>query len=75
MKVRLRSLEFDFYVDVVVRNFGDAWLSVADIAGDKELGLAGSARAAVSASLAALGPRAATSLLADLQLPANINFE
>jgi hypothetical protein len=77
MNFRLTATGLDFYVDVALRNFaqptGDAgaggrWLAVAEICGDREIGLGRSAREALAASLAPLGAEASTSLLADPQL-------
>lgn len=65
---RLTASDLDFYVDVALRNFDGRWLAVADIAGDKEIGLGRSLRAALAASLSDLGPRAASRLMTDPQL-------
>lgn len=64
MIVRLHSPSLDFYVDVTLRNFDGRWLSVADISGDKEIGFGRSAHEALEVSLAPLGHRATTALLA-----------
>lgn len=62
---RLTADTLDFYVDVRLRNFGGRWLAVADIAGEQEVGLGRSARAALGACLLSLGRAAAESLLTD----------
>ena len=68
VQCRLSSQLLDFYVDVAIRDFGGRWLAVADIAGEKEVGLARSAREALVASLSPLGSAATDALLADPQL-------
>lgn len=65
MNCRLTAAALDFYVDVSLRDFGGRWLAVADIAGEQEVGLGRSARAALGACLLSLGRTAAESLLAD----------
>ena len=65
---RLTAATLDFHVNVVLRNFDDRWLAVADIGGDKEVGFGSTALEALEASLASLGPAAAERLLADPQL-------
>ncbi len=39
VQLRLTSPFLSFYVDVRLRNFNGRWLAVADIAGDKEIGI------------------------------------
>jgi hypothetical protein len=65
VEFRLSSPCLDFYVDVWLRAFGGRWLAVADIAGDKEIGLGRSPRDALLASLSSLGVHAMTHLLSD----------
>ena len=65
---RIGAPPLDFYVDVRLRNFDGRWLAVADIGGDRELGLGRTAREALVASLASLGAIATAALLADPQL-------
>ncbi len=55
----------DFSVSVRLRRFDDRWLAVAEIGGEPEVGLGGTARQALEASLAPLGAHAARALLAD----------
>lgn len=68
VNLRLSAAELDFHVDVALRSFDDRWLAVADIAGDKEIGLGRTARSALAASLATLGAQAVDRFLADPQL-------
>lgn len=68
MNLRIDAVTLDFYVDIRLRNFDGRWLAVADISGDHEIGLGRSAREALAASLASLGPAATASLLADPQV-------
>ena len=65
MQFRLAAAGYDFWVDVRLRDFGGRWVAVADIAGELELGLASTPRAALAAALSCLGERAAAQLLAD----------
>lgn len=65
MNFRAAAPHLDFYVDVRLRNFDGRWLAVAEIGGDREIGLGSSARQALAASLSSLGSAAATALLAD----------
>jgi len=68
VKFRLTAPAVDFWVDVRLRSWGDRWLAVADIAGEPELGLGGSARQALEGALASLGGRTARAFLADPSL-------
>ena len=65
---RLASAELGLDVDVRLRQVDGRWLAVADFGGDPEVGIGASARTALTASLATLGGRAATALMADPQL-------
>jgi hypothetical protein len=65
---RLASPELGLDVAVRLRDVDGRWLAVADFDGEPEVGLGASARAALTAALATLGPRAATALMADPQL-------
>ena len=65
LTVRLSPPSLDFWVDVRLRSFGDRWVAAADIAGDMEIGLGGSARQALMAALGSLGNRARSVLMAD----------
>jgi hypothetical protein len=68
VKFRLRASSLNFWVDVRLRSFGGRWVAVAVMAGDRELGLGATARAARTPALSALGPSTAAELLADPQL-------
>jgi hypothetical protein len=66
--IRLHAPELDFWVDVRLREFSGRWLAVAEISGDREIGLGRSAREALAASLGSLGDRAASALMAYTKL-------
>jgi hypothetical protein len=68
VELRLSSPGLDFYVDVWLREFGGRWVAVADIAGEREMGLGRSACDALVASLASLGVEAVSQLLSDPSL-------
>lgn len=68
MSFRLQAPSLDFWVDVRLREFSGRWLAVAEISGEREIGLGRSAREALAASLSSLGGRAAAALLADSSL-------
>jgi hypothetical protein len=65
VEFRLIASDFDFWVDVRLRSWGDRWMAVADIAGEPEIGLGRNARQALEGALASLGQRAASAFLAD----------
>jgi len=65
---RLASGELGLDIEIRLRHLDGRWLAVADFDGDPEVGIGASARAALSAALTTLGPRAASVLLADPQL-------
>jgi hypothetical protein len=65
---RISAPSLDFHVDVRLRCLEGRWLSVADIAGEHEIGLGRTAREALASSLSSLGAAATTALLADPQL-------
>lgn len=65
---RLSSDELGLEVAVRLRELGGRWLAVAEFDGEPEVGIGATARAALAASLATLGRRAASALLADPQL-------
>lgn len=67
-QVRLSAPSLDFWVDVTLRSFGERWIATANIGGEVEIGLGTSARQALAASLASLGERARSVLLADTAL-------
>ncbi len=68
VQFRLSSPFLSFYVDVRLRNFNGRWLAVADIAGDKEIGMGRGTSEALAACLSSLGPSATAALLPDPQL-------
>jgi hypothetical protein len=70
VKIRLAADEFDFYVDVALTSFYGRWLAVANIGGEKEVGVGNSARTALKNSLTSLGPHASSRLAAHAQPPA-----
>lgn len=72
MDLRLSSSALNFYVDIRLRRLERRWLAVADLGGDFEIGMGTSAREAVAASLAELGPEAAD-LLASSAPPLSDN--
>ena len=63
---RLTAPTLDFYVDVRLHSFDGRWLAVAEIGGDPEIGIGGSAHAALTAALSSLGASATAALLADV---------
>jgi hypothetical protein len=62
---RLTSPELGLEVQVRLRQLDGRWLAVAEFDGDPEVGIGATARAALAASLATLGNRAAAALMAD----------
>ena len=68
LEVRLAAPSLDFFVDVKLRSSGERWVAAATIDGAVEIGLAMTPRQALAASLASLGDRVRTLLLADLSL-------
>jgi hypothetical protein len=55
----------EFHVDVRLTNRGARWVAVAEIAGEREVGIGRTASQALAASLSVLGPHASAALLAD----------
>lgn len=68
VNVNLASADLGIEVQIRLRQLEGRWLAVADFGGDPEVGIGGTPRAALEASLATLGKRAATVLMADPQL-------
>lgn len=62
---RLASPEFGLDVEIRLRELDGRWLAVAEFDGDPEVGIGASPRAALAASLATLGKRAAAALMSD----------
>jgi hypothetical protein len=65
MDIRLSSPALDFHVDVRLTSRAGRWVAVAEIAGEREIGLGRTAHEALAASLWPLGRDAAAVLLAD----------
>jgi len=65
LSVRLTAPTLDVWVDVRLRSFGERWIAAAEIGDEHEIGLGASARQALAASLASLGERTRSHLLAD----------
>ena len=61
----LASADLGIDVEIRLRQLDGRWLAVADFDGDPEVGIGPTPRAALEASLATLGKRAATMLMAD----------
>jgi hypothetical protein len=55
-------------VGVELRAFGERWVAAAEFATGREIGVGADPRAAVTASLGRLRPRARAEMLADLNL-------
>lgn len=68
LDVRLTAPSLDLVVDVNLRSSGERWIAAASITGTVQIGLAATARQALTASLASLGDRARALLLSDLAL-------
>jgi hypothetical protein len=68
VNTRLTSDELGLDVAIRIRQFEGRWLAVADFGGQPEVGIGATPRAALGASLATLGDRAAAALMADPQL-------
>ena len=64
----LGSAELGLQVEIRIRHLDGRWLAVADFGEEPEVGIGATARAALAASLATLGERAAAALMADPQL-------
>jgi hypothetical protein len=56
IELRLTDPEIEFWVDVRLRSFGDAWLAVADLASTPEVAVAPRPDLAVLLALWPLGP-------------------
>ena len=65
---RLASEELGLSVGVRLRQLDGRWMAVAHFDGEPEVGIGGSARTALAASLASLGRRASAALMADPEL-------
>lgn len=61
-------LEFDFWIDVRLREWDGRWLAVADLADEPDVGTSEDPREALCEALMALGLRLAAELAADASL-------
>ena len=68
LNFRLGSSEFGLDIGIRLRQLDGRWLAVAEFDNEPEVGIGASARAALAGSLARLGDRAASALLADPEL-------
>ena len=68
VNAHLASAALGLDVEIRLRQLDGRWLSVAAFGGDPEVGIGATPRAALQASLATLGKRAAAMLMADPQL-------
>lgn len=68
VNARLASEELGLDLEIRLRQLDGRWLAVADFGAEPEVGIGATARAALGAALATLGPRAAAALMADPQL-------
>ena len=68
VNARLSSKELGLDVEIRLRQLDGRWLAVADFGGEPEVGIGGTPRTALAASLASLGDRSAAALMADPQL-------
>jgi hypothetical protein len=68
VNAHLGSVELGVEVEVRLRQLDGRWLAVAEFAGEPEVGIGATPRAALSASLATLSDRTAAALMADPQL-------
>ena len=68
VNAKLGSQELGVEVVIRLRQLDGRWLAVAEFGGEPEVGIGETPRAALTASLAMLGERTASALLADPQL-------
>ena len=66
--VRLTHPDFEFWVDVRLREFEGRWLAVAELASEPDIGVGDNPKQAVTEALMALGPRPAGELAASAEL-------
>lgn len=60
--LRVTHPDFDFWVDVRLRDWDGKWLAVADLAGEPAMGTGAEPREALRAALTALGEPYATEI-------------
>lgn len=68
VNARIGSAELGIEAEIRLRQLDGRWLAVADFGGEPEVGIGATPRAALAASLATLGERAAAALMADPEL-------
>ena len=68
VNARIGSAQLGIQAEVRLRQLDGRWLAVAEFGAEPEVGIGATPRAALAASLASLGDRAAAALLADPQL-------
>jgi hypothetical protein len=68
VNARLSSEELGIDVEIRLRQLEGRWLAVASYAGEPEVDIGATPRAALAAALTTLGERAAAVLMADPQL-------
>lgn len=68
VNAHLACEELGLDVEIRLRQLDGRWLAVADFGEEPEVGIGATPRTALAASLATLGERAATALMADPQL-------
>ncbi len=68
VNARIGSAQLGIEAEIRLRQLDGRWLAVADFGGEPEVGIGATPRAALAASLATLGQRAAAALMADPQL-------
>ena len=68
VNAHLGSAQLGIEAEIRLRQLDGRWLAVADFGGEQEVGIGATPRAALAASLATLGERAAAALMADQEL-------
>jgi hypothetical protein len=68
VNAHLAAADLGLEVEIRLRQLDGRWLAVANFGADPEVGIGATARAALEASLATLGKRAASMLMADPEL-------
>lgn len=68
VNARLACATLGLEAEIRLRQLDGRWLAVADFGGEPEVGIGATPRAALAASLATLGERAASALMADPEL-------
>jgi hypothetical protein len=68
VNTHLTAADLGLEVEIRLRQLDGRWLAVANFGAEPEVGIGATARAALEASFATLGRRAASALMADPQL-------